>query len=127
MSVTVTNSKIVTMNTALAMTANAATSSTIDQAEVFTATPTRPDYKVAYIIYNGTGHGSITYSVAAGDFWASTAAVTGTVAAGAFAVVELEGGKVKQDDGTVAITLTPASGKRLLTDHAAGMYVIETL
>jgi hypothetical protein len=127
MAVTITNTKLVSMNTGLAMTANAATSTVIDTAEVFTATPTRPDYKLVYIIYNGSGHGAITYSIAVGDFWAGTSAVTGSVAAGASVAIELEGGRVKQDDGTVAITLTPASGKRLLTDHAAGMYVIETL
>jgi len=127
MAVTITNSTLTAMNTALALTANAATSSVIDATEVFTATPTKADYKVVYLIYNGAGHGAITYSISAGDFWNGTAASTGSVADGATSVIELEGGKNKQNDGTVAITLTPASGKRLLTDHAAGMYVIQTL
>ena len=123
MAVTVTNTKITKLNVDQTLTANAATSSTIDQAEVFTITPTKP--KKALMFYNGTGHGAYTYSIAAGQMWGSTTAITGSIAAGAIEVIELDDARVKKADGTIVVTLTPASGKRLLTDHAAGMYVLE--
>lgn len=125
MAVTVTNSTITAFNTEVAKTANAATSTTIDETEVFTITPTAPDYKVVVEIVNGAGHGALAWSIAAGDYWAATDALTGSAADGAPEVIVLEGAKYKAQAGTIAITLTPASGKRLLTDHAAQVNVIE--
>jgi hypothetical protein len=127
MAVAVTKTTIAALNADQTLTANAATSETINEAEVFTITPTASGGKLALMFYNGAGHGAITYSIAAGDFWASIAAVTGSIAAGAIEVLELDTAKIMQNDGTIAVTLTPASGKRLLTDHASGMYVLELL
>lgn len=127
MAVAVTNTTIAALNADQTLTANAATSSVVDATEVFTITPTASGGKLALLFYNGTGHGAITYSIAAGDFWASTAAVTGSIAAGATEVLEVETAKVLQDAGTILVTLTPASGKRLLTDHASVMYALELL
>lgn len=127
MAVAITNSTITAFNTQITKTFNAATSSVVDATEVFTFTPTKADYKNAVEIYNGTGHGSITYSIAAGNLSNGIAAKTGTVAAGATVVIELEGSKYTKTAGTILITLTPASGKRLLTDHASGMSVIGLL
>jgi hypothetical protein len=126
MAVTVTKTTIAALNVEQTFTANAATSSTIDQAEVFTITPTKSAGKYALFFYNGSGHGAITYSIAAGGMWGAKA-VTGSIAAGATEVLQLDDYKVKKSDGTLAVTLTPASGKRLLTDHAAGMYVLELI
>lgn len=123
MSVTVTNTKITRLNVDQTLTANAATSSTINEAQVFTITPTMP--KKALMFYNGAGHGAITYSIAAGAMWGSTVAITGSVAAGAIEVIEVDDARVTRANGTIAVTLTPATGKRLATDHAAGMYVLE--
>lgn len=125
MAVTVTNSTISTFNTEVAATANAATSSVVDATEVFTITPTKADYKVAITIENGAGHGALAWSFAAGGFYAAGSAKTGSVADGAREVIVLEGAKYKALAGTIALTLTPASGKRLLTDHAAKVVVVE--
>jgi len=128
MAVAVTSSKITAFNTVTAVTANAATADTDALAEVFTITPSRPDYKGVLVI-GGTGSaadGNITMSVAAGDLWAS-GAVTGTITKNTVKMIELEGGKVKQDDGTILVTLTPAATDKLLTNHAAYVYFIETL
>lgn len=122
MAVTVTNTKITSLNVEQTLTANAATSTTIDQAEVFTITPTKS--RKAFMFYNGAGHGAYTYSIAAGDMWGQKA-ITGSIAAGATEVIELDDARVKKSNGTILVTLTPASGKRLATDHAAGMYVLE--
>lgn len=126
MAVTVTNTDIETFNTEVAVTKNAATSTTIDQTEVFTITPTKADEKVCIIVENGAGHGALAWSVAAGDYWAAPgSALTGSVADGASETIVLEGAKYKKQAGTVLITLTPASGKILLTNHAAKIAVIE--
>jgi hypothetical protein len=126
MAVTVTKTTITTINTDQTFTANAATSTTANEAEVFTVTPTKSSGKSAIVFGNATGHGAYTYSIAAGDLWAG-AAITGSVAAAALEVLEYDSAKVLQDDGTIAITLTPATGKVLLTDHAAKIYHLELL
>ncbi len=100
--------------------AAAATSTVVDATEVFEVSITGKPSKVALIFSNANGHGSYTYSIAAGDFAFSGAAVTGSVAQNKpNSVRQIETGKVQDDDGKILITLTPASGKRLLSDHAA--------
>lgn len=125
MAVTVTNTTLSAFNADTAVTKNAATSAVVDATEVFTITPTRPDEKVLILMENGAGHGAVSFSVAAGEFWGAGSALTGTVADGVTDAIVLEGFKYKKADGTIAITMTPASGKRLLTDHAFKMAVVE--
>jgi hypothetical protein len=126
MAVAVTETVIAALNADQTLTANAATSEVADTAEVFTIVPVKSGGKMALMFYNGAGHGAVTYSIAAGDFWAA-AAVTGSIAAAATEVLQVETAKVLQNDGTILVTITPASGKRLLTDHACGMYVLELI
>ena len=124
MAVAITNSSITALNGVLAAeTLSPATSDVDDATEAFTYTPTGG--RAVFAIYNGAGHGAITYSVAAGAFPQGVAAKTGSVAAGARAWLDLETGRYKSSAGTVVVTLTPASGKALLTDHASGMVVLE--
>lgn len=126
MAVTVTNSTLTAFDTKVATTSNAATADVDGTAEVFTITPTETTARVAVII-GGTGSaadGNISYSFAAGDFWAGTA-VAGTVTKNTEAVIQVETAHVLQDDGTIALTLTPASTDKLKTDHAAYVKVIE--
>ena len=125
MAVSITNTKITALNADQTLTQNAATSSVIDEAEVFTYTPTGKDNKILIGFVNGTGHGAYTYSITAGTGVFGVAAKTGSIAAGATEVIQIETGRYMQTAGTVLITLTPASGKRLLTDHAAAMWVAE--
>ena len=128
MAVAVTNTKLTALNADQTLTANAATSTTIDQTEVFTITPTGKPNKTAIILANGAGHGAYTYSIAAGaNVFKAGAAKTGSIAAGASEVIQLDLGRYTTATGTVLVTLTPASGKRLLSDHAASMSVIELL
>ena len=126
MAVTVTNSTISAFNTITAITSNAATANIDNTAEVFTITPTETTARLAVVI-GGTGSGAdgdITYTFAAGDFWAGQA-VTGTVTKNTEKVIQVETAKVLQDDGTIALTLAPASTDKLLADHAAYVKVIE--
>ena len=126
MAVTVTNSTIAAFDTITTVTKNAATADTDSTAEVFTITPTKAGHRCVLII-GGTGSladGNITYSVAAGDYWASVA-VTGTVTKNTEKMIELETAKILQNDGTIAVTLTPAATDKLVTDHAAYVKFIE--
>jgi hypothetical protein len=125
MAVSVTNSTIATFNTEVVFTNNPATSTVIDATEVFTITPTESDEKVLIQIVNGAGHGALGWSVAAGDYWAAGDALTGSAADGKTELIVLEGAKYKAQAGTIAITLTPASGKILLSNHAAAVNCIE--
>ena len=126
MAVTVTNTLISALNADQTLTANAATSSVVDATEAFTITPTGKDNKMAIVFGNGTGHGAFTYSIAVGaGVFAAPSALTGSIAAGALEVLQIDTGKYMSSSGTIVITLTPASGKRLLTDHAAVMYELE--
>ena len=126
MAVTVTNSTIAAFDTITTVTSNAATANVDGTAEVFTMTPTKAGHRCGLII-GGAGSaadGDISYSVAAGDFWASVA-VTGTVTKNTEKMIELETAKIMQNDGTIAVTLTPISTDKLLTDHAAYVKFIE--
>lgn len=128
MAVTVTKSTLSAFNTITTVTSNPATADVDNTAEVFTITPSKAFYKSVLII-GGTGSGAdgdITYSISAGDFWAS-GAITGTVTKNTEKMIELETGKILQDDGTIALTLTPAATDKLLTNHAAYVKYIEIL
>ena len=129
MSVAVTNTTLSAYDTEQAVTANAATSSVVNAVEVFTVTPTKAGHKVSILMTNAAGHGAFTWSLPVGSLWASDSAtaLTGSIAAGATEVIQLASGKHLSAAGTYAITLTPATGKRLLTDHAAVMKVLETV
>ncbi len=127
MAVAVTNTTLSLYDTETTVTFNAATSSVVDTAEAFTITPTKPGHKVAIMFTNATGHGAVTWSVPVGALWAgdTATALTGSIAAAATEVIELESAAHLSAAGTYVITLTPASGKRLLTDHVATMQVLE--
>lgn len=128
MAVTVTNSLIAALNADQTLTPNAATSSVIDATEVFTITPTGKPNKTSIGFVNGAGHGAYTYSIAKGGrVFQAGAAKTGSIAAGATEVIQLDIGRYASTTGTIVVTLTPASGKRLATDHTAAMWVLELL
>jgi hypothetical protein len=126
MAVTVSNTNIATYNDPILLVRNAATSTVVDATEVFTITPTVSDEKVLIYIENvATDQGTVTYSIAAGDYWAAGAAKTGSVAQGTGRVIVLEGSKYKTQAGAIAITFTPATGKRLATDHALTVQAVQ--
>ena len=133
MAVTVTNTTIASLNVDQTLTANAATSTVAGGSEVFTFTPTKGTGKIALIMQSAsTGVVPATYSIAAGDLWAGKA-ITGTIgstaAAAATEVVEIETGRVLQDDGTIAITVSPGDTgtSMLLGTHAFKMYALELI
>lgn len=107
-----------TINAGTVSTATAATADTASLAEVFDITPVRDSGFYIEINNVSDANGSVSYSLAAGDFYAATAALTGTVAQGVSKVIVPESAKYKQSDGTYTLTITPATGKKLKTDHA---------
>ena len=56
--------------------------------------------------------------------WAKTVALTGTILQGTSQVLEVDTAKYL-DGGDMALTITPASGKKLLTDHALTIQAIQ--
>lgn len=132
MAVTVVNSTITAFNTATATTRNLATADTDALAEVFTITPTRPDGKLLIVldfdnlVAADAAGADATFSIAAGDFWASKA-VTGTITKSTKKIIQVETSNVLQNDGTILLTLTPGADDRLLLNHAAAVEVFELL
>jgi hypothetical protein len=128
MAVAITNTLMAALNADQTLTYNAATVDTVNGTEVFTYTPTmNKQGKVLIGFVNGAGNGAFTYSIAKGNgVFQAAAALTGSIAAGATEVIQIEMGKYL-NAGTIAITLTPASGKKLLSEHAANMWVSELI
>jgi len=128
MATTVTNVSIAAMNTATAAAGTAATSTTNAEAEVFTITPTKGVDKMLVVIHlvGEATAATIAWSFAAGDFWAG-AAISGTAAEKTSTAIEVETAKVMQDDGTIALTLTPGASDSLATVHGAYVQVFELL
>jgi hypothetical protein len=123
MSVAITNTMITDLNADQTLTFNAATADTADLAEVFTYTPTGRDNKILIGFKNTTG--TLAYSITAGAGVFGAAAKTGTIAATSTEVMQIETGRYMQAAGTILITLTPAAGTKLLTNHAASIFVAE--
>lgn len=134
MAVTVTNTTIAALNTDQTLTANAATSTVVGGTEVFTFTPTKAGSKIALIFEEAStaATAKCSYSIAAGDLWAGKA-ITGTfgstAAAGAKEILQFDSARVLQDDGTIAITVSPGdtTASMLKGTHAMKLYAIELL
>lgn len=123
--IAITNTRITALNADQTLTQNAADEAVIDTAQKFVYTPTGKDNKILIGFVNATGHGAYTYSIAAGAGVFGAAAKTGSIAAGATEVIQVETGRYMLASGKIEVTLTPASGKILLTNHAAAMWVAE--
>ncbi len=128
MAVAVTNTELTKYGTEAVVTFNAATSTTANEVEVFTVTPTRPGSKCLMMITEagGTAGGAVAFSIGAGtsEHFGSGAAKTGSVAANTTEAIVVNTAQ-HMASGTLLVTLTPATGKKLLTDSAATMQVVE--
>lgn len=116
----------VALNTVVALPATvAATEDGANTAQNMVITPTKKDSKIVIRTQVADTNGAVALSVTAGDFWASTAALSLSCAQKTDNIFILEGAKYTQSDGTIVITATPASGKKLKTDHAFVMSCFE--
>jgi len=123
MATAITNIQTV-LNTGTVSTPTAATADTANLAEVFEITPTNS--KIIIQVDNVSGSdGSVTYSVAEGTQWAQAGALTGTILQGTSQVLEFDSARVTGASGVVSMTVTPATGKKLLTDHALTIQAIQ--
>lgn len=123
MATAITNIQTV-LNVGTLSTPTAATADTANLAEVFTLTPTKTKYVVQIDNVSGS-NGSVTFSLAAGTQWAATDALTGTILQGTSQVLEVDTAKYVGASGAMSLTVTPASGKKLLTDHALTIQAIQ--
>jgi len=126
--VDVTNVDVSALETLTELTTDAATADVADTAQAFNITPTAKKQmgRCAIVIKEAGGTAGMTFSLAAGAYyWASGKALTGTVTASKTFVMVVETAKYKNSDGKMVLTLTPASGKKLKTDHAAEVGFIE--
>lgn len=122
--VAATNVPIVDFNTITALTASPATEDGAGTAQVFTFTPTVSDSKYLIILHNPAAQGTITYSIAAGGFWAAGGALTGSVVQSSMSAILLSA-RYKAATGTIAITVTPYSTNQLTTTHTFKVYAVE--
>ena len=125
MAVTVTVQSLV-LNTLTPKAADVATVDSANGTEVFTV-PVGKTGQTLIAINNGTSHGALTFSIAAGSNVGSKAgaALTGSVADGVTSYLQLDTARYATAAGTLLITLTPASGKKLKTEHVASVQGIE--
>jgi len=120
------NNVTLEVNTVKVLAADAATETTANKAEAFTITPTKAGRKILILVTETSNAGAITCSLGAGsEFWASDAQ-TFTAATNKTSAFQIEDvARFLTSSDTIVLTLTPANGKRLATDHAATVQVIE--
>lgn len=123
--IAVTNNKITTLNAFQAVTKMAADADTANLAQDFIYTPTGKDGKIAIFLQVANTHGAVATTIAAGVRAFAAPAKTDSVAQNTTGLVQIETGKYMLANGTIKITLTPASGKKLASEHAAVMYIVE--
>jgi hypothetical protein len=122
--ITVTNTQGL-LNDGKLITANVATTDTANTAQAFVITPTERDAKMAIMLTNGPTHGTVSCVISAGTgYWAAKAAKTITVAQATSKIIYLESAAFKLADGTIVITATPASGKKLASEHVFTVSVV---
>lgn len=132
MAVTAVNSTIAAFNTVTAITSNVATVDSDGGAEVFTITPKASGgkllimFKFSNLLATAAADANATFSIAAGEQWYGKA-VTGTITKATDMMIQVETGKVMQDNGTVLVTLTPGADDKLKSNHAAAIVVYELL
>jgi hypothetical protein len=125
MAVTCTNVTL-EVNTVKVLAADAAKETNANKAEAFTFTPTKAGRKILILVTETSNAGAITCSLGAGsEFWASDAQTFNAVEnkTSAFQIEDVARFLTSSD--TIVLTLTPATGKKLLTDHAATVQILE--
>jgi len=125
MAVACTNMTLV-RNTVDTLVADAATANTNNTAEVFTITPTKGVDKMIILVAVANTHGTVACSLGAGaGYWPSKAQTFNAVqnVTSIFHVCDIA--RFLTTSGTVLLTLTPATDKKLQSEHAATVAVIE--
>jgi hypothetical protein len=122
----ITNTTLV-FNTGKEFKLTAATADVADTAEVFKFTPTGNPNKVAFGFQIANTHGTVEVKFTKSPGVFGSADLEIDAVQNKTTVVQVEHGQFVQADGSFEITLTPAEGKKLKTDHAANIFAIETV
>lgn len=125
----VVNSKLTAYDSEVVVTFSAATATAANATEIMAITPTRPGSKCIILITEGGGttdSGALGFSIGAGtsEHFGAGSAATGSVARTKTEAIVVNTARFMQS-GAIDITLTPATGDALLTDHAATVACIE--
>ena len=123
--ITCTVNKNVTLDKVLPIVASPAKNEDADKTDVYSITPTSPTEKIVITCSNADSHGSVKLSVAAGGFHSAGSALTLEIPENTTNSFVLDPSKYLSKAGVYVITATPATGKKLLTNHAFTMTVIE--
>ncbi|NLO02800.1 MAG: hypothetical protein GX126_10865 [Bacteroidales bacterium] len=120
------NNVTLEVNTVKVLAADAATETTASKAQDFTFTPTKAGRKILILVTEAGNAGAITCSLGAGsEFWASDAQ-TFTAATNSISAFQIEDvARFLTSSGTIVLTLTPTTNKKLASEHAATVQVIE--
>ena len=113
-------------NTVALQAPDAATADVADTAEIFTITPTKGVDKMIIEVAVANTNGTVACSLGAGaGYWPSKAQTFNAVQnkTSVFHICDIA--RFLTTSATVLLTLTPAAGKKLLTDHTAKVQVIE--
>jgi len=120
------NHTVLEKDTVAEFKSQAATADTNDDTETFTITPTKRNKGMIIMVKEGNA-GAVACELLAGDYWASKK-LAFTAAKNKTTVIHLTDiARFQNEDGDILLKLTPTSGKKLKTDHAATVSVIETL
>lgn len=121
--IAITPSDMTAFRTAVDSAQAAAASSVIDTAETFEFASNGKPFIVLASVANT--HGSVALTMTAGDAWAGLAKTIGAAVQNKTTAFYVESGFALLDTGKIEIVATPASGKRLATDHALKLQVIQ--
>ena len=106
-------------------TANAATADTNNLAEEFTITPTQGVEKMLIIIDIANTHGTVVAKLMKGTYWAKKD-LSWDCAQNVCSVISVNDiARFMNASGNIVVELTPATDKKLTSEHAATMRVIE--
>lgn len=123
----ITNSQIASFGTSKVLAWATADQTTDATAQKFIYTPTGKDHKVVFVIYSGNAS-ALTVTITAGAHVFGQAAKDVSIAAtaGTYAI-QIESGAYMQANGTIELSIKPASGKDLVNDHALTVAAIELI
>ena len=110
--------------TAVALTSDVAANDT----ETLIITPTCPANKIILIINenNASTGGTITVTCAAGDYWMAKAMATVSIAVSTSKAIIFQAAMHQdKDDDTIKVVITPASGKKLVTNHGVTWQIMQ--
>lgn len=123
----IVNSKIATLNVKQALTLTAADVDSVNGTQKFVYTPTGKPSKVCFLVQVADTNGAVASSISAGTGVFGLAARTGSTAQATTGLIQIETGSHTIANGTIEITFTPATGKKLTTDHALKVAAIELI